>query len=88
VIHAPSRTVIVSHGNGGYRDHDGYRGDRGTVRGERETVRVENRGPVHVDDRGWHGGDRGPRDLFPEDRGRPMRARGVQQHLVQVGASR
>jgi hypothetical protein len=81
VIHAPSRTVIVSHGNGGYRDHDGFRGDRGTVR-------VENRGPVRVDDRGGHGGDRGPRDLFPEDRGRPMRARGVQQHLVQVGASR
>ena len=27
----------------------------------------------------------GPRNLFPEDSGRPMRARGVQQRLVQVG---
>jgi hypothetical protein len=34
-----------------------------------------------VIDRGHHG----PRDLFPEDRGRSKRTRGVQQHLVQVG---
>jgi hypothetical protein len=36
----------------------------------------------------WHSHDRGegPRDLFPEDRGRPVRMRGVSHSLVQVGA--
>ena len=37
-------------------------------------------------DRGWHGRDAGPRNLFPEDVGRPMRERGVGRSLVQVGA--
>jgi hypothetical protein len=43
-----------------------------------------------VEDRGYHGGDHGsgPRNLFPEDQGRPVRMRGVQHQLVQVGASR
>jgi hypothetical protein len=75
VIHAPPRTVIVSHGNGGYR-------------GNRGPVHVEHRGPIRGGGGAVRAGDRGPRDLFPEDRGRPMRSRGVQQHLAQAGASR
>jgi hypothetical protein len=74
VIHAPSRTVIVASGHG----HHGYRGG--------------HRGGNHGGHRGNHGtrsydrGSHGPRNLFPEASGRPVRARGVQQqHLVQVG---
>ncbi|MDB5105486.1 MAG: hypothetical protein JWP91_3175 [Fibrobacteres bacterium] len=60
------------------------------------TVIVAPRGGgrgYHVDHRyesgrGYHSDDRGPRNLFPEDQGRPMRTRGVQQHLVQVGSHR
>ncbi|HKP98506.1 MAG TPA: hypothetical protein VJ385_22440 [Fibrobacteria bacterium] len=33
-------------------------------------------------DRGFQNDGRGPRDLFPEDHGRPVRTRGVQQHLA------
>jgi hypothetical protein len=74
VIHAPSRTVIVASGHG----HHGYR--------------KSHRGGNHGGHRGDHGtrsydrGSHGPRNLFPEASGRPVRARGVQQqHLVQVG---
>jgi hypothetical protein len=50
--------------------------------------RYEGRRVHHVDhvDYGrpsYNGG--GPRNLFPEDSGRPMRTRGVQQHMVKVG---
>jgi hypothetical protein len=33
----------------------------------------------------YNRGGGGPRNLFPEDSGRPMRTRGVQQRMVQVG---
>lgn len=33
----------------------------------------------------YHRGGEGPRNLFPVDSGRPMRARGSQQRMVQVG---
>lgn len=41
---------------------------------------VEERGPGRVEQNGA-----GPRDLFPEDRGRPMRSRGVQHQVAQSG---
>ncbi|MEO6096541.1 MAG: hypothetical protein ABIW76_12875 [Fibrobacteria bacterium] len=78
VIYAPSRTVIVAPGHG-YRG--GYHG-----------YRDSHRGGYHGGYRGDHGtrsydrGSNGPRNLFPEASGRPVRTRGVQQqHLVQVG---
>jgi hypothetical protein len=37
------------------------------------------------DGHSYNRGGGGPRNLFPEDSGRPMRTRGVQQRLVQVG---
>ncbi|MDB5047516.1 MAG: hypothetical protein JWO30_587 [Fibrobacteres bacterium] len=69
VIYAPSRTVIVAPGRGyGYRGDDrGYHGDRGGFHGSDHVIQ---------------NGNRGPRNLFPEDQGRPVRTRGVQQHLV------
>jgi hypothetical protein len=87
VIYAPSRTVIVAPG-GGYRGgyHEGNRG------GYRESGRGDDHGGYRGN-RGDHGtrsydrGNDGPRNLFPEASGRPVRTRGVQQHLVQVGGS-
>jgi hypothetical protein len=45
-------------------------------------------GGGHGGGRGWHTGYReeGPRNLFPENGGRPARSRGVGRSLVQVGA--
>ncbi|GEM_PF-2365344 len=78
MIYAPTRTVIVAPG-GGYRQEGGFRQNGGYRRND--GYRVDHGTPSY--DRG--GG--GPRNLFPEDSGRPMRTRGVQQHLVQVGGS-
>jgi hypothetical protein len=77
VIYAPSRTVIVAPGyghRGGYHGYrESYRGGHGGYRGDHGT-------------RSYDRGSSGPRNLFPEASGRPVRARGVQQqHLVQVG---
>jgi hypothetical protein len=74
VVRAPSHTVIVA-------PRTAYRG--GGWRESGHGWHSESRGS-----RGSHigGDDRGPRDLFPEDHGRPARMRGVRQNLVQVGA--
>jgi hypothetical protein len=75
VIYVPSRTVIVTS-RGGRGNRVEYRGNHG------------NHGGSHGDHRGYQSGNHGPRNLFPEDQGRPVRMRGVQQQLVQVGSSR
>jgi hypothetical protein len=67
----------------------------------RPTVHVMHGGPTVIvapGGRGWHGGgfrggrgwhtgyrEEGPRNLFPENGGRPARERGVSRSLVQVG---
>lgn len=63
-------TVIVAPGHAGWHGR-GYGGGRGWHAGYR-------------DDGGPRGG--GPRNLFPEEGGRPVRMRGVGHSLVQVGA--
>jgi hypothetical protein len=88
VIYAPARTVIVSprgggryHDGGGFRhDHEGYRerdrhgqggrggyGDSGDHRNSGDHGRSDGGG------HGYQGGDKGPRDLFPQDHDRPAR---------------
>ena len=62
--------VVVVHGRSAWHG-GGYEGGRGWHSGYR-------------DEGGSH--DRGPRNLFPEDGGRPVRTRGVSHSLVQVGA--
>ena len=72
---APSPVVIVAPSRPAYRG-GGWRGGN----------RVDWHGGGS-----WHserGGHEGPRDLFPEDRGRPVRMRGIGHGLVQVGAHR
>ena len=59
--------------HGGYSDH----GDRGRHGGNSDRGDHGNQGGSRDDHRGY-GGNSGPRDLFPDDHGRPARARGVQ----------
>ncbi len=74
VYHASGPTVIVNPGRTVYHG-GGWHGDE----------HGGNRGGYS----GSHNvGNQGPRNLFPEDQGRPMRARGVGQHMVQIGAHR
>ncbi len=69
-------TVIVAHGGFGWHG-GGHEGGRGW----HSVSRVVG-GPRYG---GGHR-DGGPRNLFPEDGGRPVRMRGVSHSLVQVGA--
>ncbi|MEO7424392.1 MAG: hypothetical protein ABI036_04345 [Fibrobacteria bacterium] len=98
VIYAPSRTVIVApRYNGGHHegyrgDYRGYgRGDfHGDGHGENHAYRGgnggnrDNHGGGHDggESHGYRGGSQGPPNLFPQDQGRPARARGV-QHFAQ-----
>jgi hypothetical protein len=80
-----------------YVDRPGC-GRRDVVYYGRPTVHVVHGGPTVIvapgrharygGGHGWRGGYReeGPRNLFPEDGGRPVRTRGVGHSLVQVGA--
>jgi hypothetical protein len=75
VIHGGS-TVIVAHGGFGWHG-GGHEGGRGW----HSVNRVEG-APRNE----WGSRHEGPRNLFPEDGGRPVRMRGVSHSLVQVGA--
>jgi hypothetical protein len=67
VIYAPSRHVYAP-------SHDVYVAPQG----HGPSGHVDERGPGRVEQRGS-----GPRDLFPEDSGRPSRTRGVQHQVAQ-----
>jgi hypothetical protein len=75
IVHQAPRRVVhrvhVHHG-GGRRHHVHHGHGRGHGRGHGHGGAVK----VH---------HHGPRDLFPEDGGRPHRSRGVQRQLVRVG---
>lgn len=78
VYHASSPTVILAPGRpvyhgGGWRGSDHGGGYRSDRGGHSESHNV---------------GNQGPRNLFPEDHGRPMRERGVGHSMVQIGAHR
>jgi hypothetical protein len=80
VVYVPAPTVVV---------HGPRRVVRHSHRGHRE-VHVVRGGHGHRGNSGGHGHGgsvkvhQGPRNLFPEDGGRPMRSRGT-RNLVQVG---
>ncbi len=73
---APSRTIIVTPGYGSSTQYESRRSDNYEIH---PRVRHESNGNGQ-----YQGGQPQPRDLFPEDHGRPMRTRGVQQ-VAQLG---
>lgn len=74
VVYVPSRTVIVQSSRNVHpvRGHGGGHHVRGYNGGGHHDGAIRVR-------------DSGPRNLFPEDGGRPMRSRGTQRNLVMVG---